>query len=54
MSPWFLAGATARIELPLSELGKTVGVASFDRKEQKFNFGYVKLEVSIRRYGEVD
>lgn len=38
----------------LNLLERTVSIASFDGQEQEFNFGYVKLEMSIRHYGEVE
>ena len=31
-----------------------MSISSFDGQEQEFSFGYVKLEVSIRYYGEVE
>lgn len=54
MSLQFLAWATGRAELQLSELGRTVGIASFAEEEQAFSFEYVKLEMSIRHYGKVE
>lgn len=31
-----------------------MSIANFDGQEQEFSFGYVKLEMSIRHYGEVE